>query len=98
MALGVRPSWPWGWLNLSFRWYDRRYLREAGTSSKSLDPYGVADLGVGVQQTVLGLQANLSLWLENFTDTRYEVLERQPMPGRSYLLALKIAAGSDGRP
>jgi outer membrane cobalamin receptor len=90
VTVGAGTNWRWAWLDVAYRWYDRRYLREAGTASKSLDPYGVTDVVAGLRFDFLGLRAQTSLRVENVADSRYEVLERQPMPGRNVLFNLNL--------
>jgi len=80
----------WGRVELARRWYDRRYLREAGTASKSLDPYAVTDLTAGLRLTARGLKGDLSFGILNLGNTRYETVEREPMPGRSYHVNLQL--------
>lgn len=75
-------------VELTRRWYDRRYLREAAT--KSLDPYAVTDLIMGVQVIRGGVKGDLSFSVLNLGDVAYETIEREPMPGRSYHLNLKL--------
>jgi vitamin B12 transporter len=89
-TVGATGNLNWTWLDAAYRWFDRRYLREAGTASKSLDPYGVLDLASGWRGSQWGLDAEFVLRLLNVTDTRYEVIEREPMPGRNFSIALNI--------
>ena len=77
-------------MELSRRWYDRRYLREAGTASKSLDPYAVTDLTARVYASVGTVDGDFTFSVLNLGDTAYETVEREPMPGRSYRLNLQM--------
>jgi outer membrane cobalamin receptor len=89
-TVGATGNLDWTWLDAAYRWFDRRYLREAGTASKSLDPYGVLDLASGWRGSKWGLNAEFVFRLLNVTDARYEVIEREPMPGRNFSMALNI--------
>ncbi|MCB2198944.1 TonB-dependent receptor [bacterium] len=86
--------------NLAVRFAGRRYSTESNLdpltiSGGGLDPYGVLDLGLertirmGNGSTRLVVQAGM----DNATDTRYELLDRMPMPGRTYHLGIKLERG-----
>lgn len=92
MVAGTRAETSWGWCDVSYRWYDRRYLREAGTASKSLDPYGVFDVVAGLRQRFGTFTAELVGRLLNLGSTEYEVIEREPMPGRSFSLSINVSS------
>ena len=91
VVAGTRGETGWGWCDVSYRWYDRRYLREAGTASKSLDPYGVFDVVAGVRRKFGSLTAELVSRVLNVGSTEYELIEREPMPGRSYSVSLNLS-------
>jgi hypothetical protein len=91
VAAGARGDAGWGYLDVSYRWFDRRYLREAGTASKSLDPYGVFDTVAGLRGRLWGIKAEVIARLLNLTNTDYEVIEREPMPGRNYSISMNLS-------
>ena len=74
-------------LNLSGRWVGKRFIRAENT--KSLPPYETYDAVFTLAPRFWKLDWNFSLAIENFTDHRYEILERFPMPGRSFKLSLE---------
>ena len=90
LTAGAGGRWHWGWIDLAYRWFDRRYMREAGRASKSLDPYGVVDVTLGLRGKLFGLVTEWIARLENLTDTRYELIERQPMPSRALMITLNL--------
>jgi len=90
ITAAVRGDWEWLHAGIAWRAYDRRYLREAGTASKSLDPYNVTDLDIGLRHRHQGVSGEIRFRVDNITDARYELVEREPMPGRSYHVQLKL--------
>lgn len=65
-----------------------RFIREANT--KLLPAYHLHDLSLEYQTTLLGADEVFALTVHNAGDTRYEILERVPMPGRSITALLTI--------
>jgi vitamin B12 transporter len=65
-----------------------RFIREANT--KSLPAYHLHDLSLEYQATLFGAREVFALAVYNAGDTRYEILERVPMPGRSITASLTI--------
>lgn len=79
-----------GWsLASSYRWVDRRFIREANT--KSLPPYHLIDLTCGVTfPRKAGWEIRSAFKVTNLTNQAYELLERQPMPGREWRFELRF--------
>lgn len=94
LSLHATASWSWGWCSVSHRDFDRRWIRKAGTVTKSIDPYAVTDLVAGIEDIVPGLDSRLSFGINNIGDRRYHVVERDPMPGRTYSLTLHLGTSS----
>ena len=65
-----------------------RYFLEENT--KRLNAYTLVDFRVGFDVTCKKITTNLEFKIENVTDTRYELLEYQPMPPRVYNLGLTL--------
>jgi outer membrane cobalamin receptor len=89
-SVTLQSRWRGAYAEVSRRWYDRRYLREAGAVARSLDPYSATDLSAGLRVHRWGVAAELNCRVENIENTAYEVIERQPMPGRNYRLSIQI--------
>jgi outer membrane cobalamin receptor len=89
-SVTARSSWGWGFAEISRRWYDRRYLREAGSVSRSLSPYCATDVSAGARKRLWSVEAEISFRIENIEDVAYEVIERQPMPGRTYRVGIQL--------
>jgi outer membrane cobalamin receptor len=65
-----------------------RFIREANT--KSLSAYHLHDLSLECQANLLGTHEVFALAVYNAGATRYEILERVPMPERSVTASLTI--------
>jgi outer membrane cobalamin receptor len=89
LAAGVRGSLRGGWCDIAYRWFDRSYVREA--ASKWIEPYGVLDAVVGLRRTQWHVQADVTFKILNITNESYEVIEREPMPGRNYALSIQLS-------
>ncbi len=72
--------------NLEWRWVDKRYIREANT--KWLPPYTVIDANIGIETSLFGKEFEIRLESRNLGDESYQILERFPMPGRSWAVGL----------
>lgn len=90
VSVGTRADAPWGWIDVSYRSFDRRYLRE--DAIKSLDPYDVVDVVAGARHQFWGITAEAVARVLNFGSEEYEVIERDPMPGRNYTLSLNLSS------
>ncbi|MCK4330267.1 TonB-dependent receptor [candidate division WOR-3 bacterium] len=74
--------------NLEARWVDERYIREANT--KWLPPYCVIDANVGINANLFEREIEIRLESCNLGDESYEILERYPMPKRSWAVSFNI--------
>lgn len=74
--------------NLEWRWVGKRYIREANT--KWLPPYHVIDANVGINANLFGRESEIRLESCNLGDESYEILERYPMPKRSWTVNLDV--------
>ncbi len=70
------------------RWVDRRYIRKQNT--KWLPPYRWFDIGVEQQVLVKPVECTITVSGKNLTNEPVELLERYPLPGRSWYLALHV--------
>lgn len=70
------------------RWVSERYIRRANT--KSLDSYSVTDLTAGVRRDIGKFELSISAEINNVFSEDYEIIERYPLPGRSYGIHLGL--------
>lgn len=77
-----------GYSNIEWRWVDRRAIREANT--KWLSPYNVVDLNAGLNVDIIGKAGELKIEITNLTNKSYEIIERYPMPERSWAISIAI--------
>lgn len=75
-------------LSYMFSYVGGRFIREANT--KSLPSYGLHDVTFETQLDLLDARETLRLTVYNIADKQYEILERVPMPGRSFNLSLTV--------
>mgnify|MGYP006282725327 CR=1 FL=1 len=75
-------------LSIENRWVSKRYSRRANT--KSLDPYNLTDLTIGIKQEVYIFTIQFEASANNVFSESYELLERYPLPGRSYSLGINL--------
>ena len=78
-------------LNVSGRYTGERYANSDGT--RPLDPFAIVDAGLGLAQEVAGIQAELSLRVENVLNTDYAILQNRPLPPRHAQLQLTLGTG-----
>ncbi len=81
-------NWSHFFTTISRRWVSRRFTREANT--KSLLPYTVWNAQFGVNLSLFTGKLRIGAEIENATNTRYQILERYPMPGRSVELRIEF--------
>lgn len=74
--------------NLEWRWVDKRYIREANT--KWLPPYCVIDVNAGMKVNLFEKEVEIRIESCNLGDENYEILERYPMPKRSWTVSLDV--------
>ena len=86
--LAVSAKWRFLYGNLSYRWVSKRFTREANT--KFLEAYRLWNIEMGSVFHVKFLRIRLGLTVDNVTNSRYQILERYPMPGRSVQINLKV--------
>ncbi len=75
-------------LQYQYSYTGERQIREANT--KQLPGFALHDLALEIPVPIWSRQHSLRAAVYNFTDTRYELLERMPMPPRSYSLTLNV--------
>lgn len=75
-------------LNYSYSFTGERFIREANTKQQSC--YSLHDLIVEFRLSVLAGNQTLTISAFNFTDQKYELLERVPMPPRTVSVGLTI--------
>lgn len=85
---------------VAVRFAGRRYSTESNLdpltiSGGGMDPYGLLDLGLerGVHMGDGSTRLVVRAGIDNVTDTRYELLDRMPMPGRTYHLGIRLERG-----
>lgn len=71
------------------RWVSQRYIRAANT--KQLDSYNVTDLSAGLVTKIRSFEFSCSLKIDNIFSESYEIIERYPLPRRSYLISLGLS-------
>lgn len=83
---------PSGWLTGYFKihYVSKRYTRAENTEFKFLKPYTILDAGLFVRKKLLSSVVSLGIELENLTRESYELIERYPMPLRSWRTTLNI--------
>ena len=84
----VRGKWRSFYGNLSYRWVSKRFTREANT--KYLEAYRLWGIEIGSTFDVKRIQFKLGCTIDNLMNSRYQILERYPMPGRSVQITLKV--------
>lgn len=75
-------------LNYHRRMVGRRYETQANTVA--LPPYAVDDLTLVVKPSLDNLDFRFKLAVLNMLDERYQIVERAPLPGRSWRAGLEI--------
>jgi len=80
---------------LSGRWIGRRYSTESNldpmsTAERGLPPYEVYDLSFSREHRIKAVLLTGELGIDNLSDRSYRVVERSPMPGRTYMVKLKL--------
>ncbi|MBD3219355.1 MAG: TonB-dependent receptor, partial [candidate division Zixibacteria bacterium] len=75
-------------VSMQTRWVSERYIRRANT--KALGKYSVTDLMTGVNQKIGKFEISLSAEMDNLFSAEYEIIERYPLPERSYGLGLGL--------
>lgn len=73
-----------------YTYVGRRYIREENT--KWLLPYRTVDCSLGLSKKLGRHSLQSIIGVNNLTGTRYEVIERQPMPGREWRVQLEISS------
>ncbi len=86
--LTVSGKWYLLYGNVSYRWVSKRFTREANT--KFLNAYRHWGIEIGSTFDVKRMQFKLGCTIDNLTNSRYQILERYPMPGRSVQITLKV--------
>ncbi len=76
-------------LNFEWRWVDKRAIREANT--KWLSAYSVIALNLGLNTSILRKNTEIRVEIDNLTNQQYEILERYPMPMRSWSLSIRLS-------
>lgn len=82
-------------VSLLGRWISRRYSTESNldpisTADMELAPYSVYDLSVGYDFTLGTMDITIETAVKNMFNESYRIVERSPMPGRSYLAELSV--------
>jgi len=90
VVLGTRADVDWGWLDVSYRSFDRRYVRE--DAIKYIEPYDVVDVVAGLRYSFWGVAVEAVARVQNLGANEYEVIERDPMPGRNFILSLNLSS------
>lgn len=75
-------------LEYAYSYTGVRQIREANT--KALPGYALHDFSLEIPVSVFSSQFLLKAGVYNFTNMKYELLERMPMPGRSFTVGLNI--------
>jgi outer membrane cobalamin receptor len=76
-------------LSCQTRWVSERYIRRANT--KFLDSYTVSDLSGGIKRDIGRFEVSVSAEINNVFSEEYEIIERYPLPGRSYGLHVGLS-------
>ncbi len=74
--------------NFNSHWVGKRYTREENT--KFLLGYKILDLKIGFNSKWKRFGYKISLGVNNFSNQKYELIERYPMPGREYQGSLAL--------
>ncbi|MGB5105732.1 MAG: TonB-dependent receptor [Candidatus Zixiibacteriota bacterium] len=75
-------------IQYQYSYTGERQIREANT--KQLPGFALHDLAFDIPVKLWSRRHTLRAAVANFTNTRYELLERMPMPPRSYSLTLNV--------
>ncbi len=75
-------------LDYTYSYTGVRYIREANT--KALPAYSLHDVSLEFTTQFLGAREILTLAVYNLGNTRYEILERVPMPPRNFTTSLTV--------
>ncbi len=83
-------------LHLSSRWVGRRYSTEANmdpmsTAGRGLPPYTVYNLNISREFNIRRVLLTCRAGIYNLLDESYRVIERSPMPGRTYNIKLGLS-------
>lgn len=83
-------------LNVRGRWVGRRYSTEANTdymstAGRGLPPYTVYDINLTREFKLKRVILTSEAGIDNLLDESYRVIERTPMPGRTYNLKLGLS-------
>ncbi len=83
-----------GTLNWHFKkWqinYQHRYTGPVSTQTEALNAYQLGYFFLEKEFPIRPVTARLSFYLDNIWDANYRVVERRPMPGRSFRIGLSI--------
>ncbi len=82
-------------LSYKLRWVSERFTGPANTISQLEAPYHLQDLRIGFKTKIWGVQTHLGCEWRNLTDEEYELIDRHPMPGRSWGLSLHLIRDFD---
>ncbi len=74
--------------NIEWRWTDKRYIREANT--KFLPPYHTIDANAEMKLSLFEKEGEIRLEVCNLANKSYEILERYPMPQRSWIVSFNV--------
>ena len=79
-----------GFLYFQFhrRWVGERFVTASNTVR--MPSYGVSDLTLRLRRRLGRFEANVKLTIFNVGNTRYEIVERAPLPGRHWRLGLEV--------
>ncbi len=81
-------SYPDYYIALNYRWTGTRYTDN--TRQNALDPYSTIDLNIGYHHRWGPIRWEGSLFVNNVTDTRYQVIQWYPMPGRHFRFSITL--------
>ncbi|MBM3329807.1 MAG: TonB-dependent receptor, partial [Calditrichaeota bacterium] len=84
-----------GGLAIACRWASRRYSTESNldpisTDGMGLDPFVVWDVSATKGWQSLGFGFKLTAGIDNLFDRQYRLVERSPLPGRTYHIRLTL--------
>jgi outer membrane cobalamin receptor len=75
-------------VNYNRRMIGRRFVTEANTVS--LPAYAIDDVRISYRKQISGFTTGIQFSVQNIFDTDYELIERGPMPGRTWGASLNI--------
>ena len=86
-------NWKNWWWNYNIQWVSRRYIRESNSiplAAEGMGPYRLMDTSVGKTIIVIGCRWRIQLEIRNLENIEFQVVERSPMPGRTWRTALSV--------